>query len=162
MSLLHVVVHPAYVYFAIDPALVARRTPHFSHPTRAVSSAAHHHCAPPLVVATTVDPRGRRGASFDASFVSCVSQERGTSGGSTLSTAPGLILAWRRGERSVETVGRLADDVGATPPAPRRRLAPFPRAGAPPRKGDEEGRCPRAEVGRGSLLEGTRGRERVV
>ena len=31
--LLHVVVHPAYVYFAIDPALVARRTPHFSRPT---------------------------------------------------------------------------------------------------------------------------------
>ena len=35
-----------------------------------------------------------------------------------------------RGERSVETVGRLADDVGATPPARRRRLAPFPRASA--------------------------------
>lgn len=40
-----------------------------------------------------------------------------------------------RGERSVETVGRLADDVGATPPARRRRLAPFPRASARLRRG---------------------------
>ena len=65
-----------------------------------------------------------------------------------------------RGERSVETFGRLADDVGATPPARRRRLAPFPRASAPLRRGTNKrsglgatnvvhGRTIRARRGRG-------------
>lgn len=94
---------------------------------------------------TCVVGRGGR-VAFDA--LGCT-EERSMSadcgGGTTLSTAPGLILAWLRGDGSVETVGRsvgrLADDVGATPPARRRRLAPFPRAGAPLRRanGDEEG-----------------------
>lgn len=126
-DLLHV--HPAYVYFAIDPALVARRTPHFSRPTRELVSSQSPPCT---ALATAVTPAREVTGTCVVGCVRCVVHGDGKSvawaptaeGGTTLSTAPGLILAWLRGERSVGTVGRSVGrrrwcDAPGTTPTPR-------------------------------------------
>lgn len=122
-------------------------------------------CTQPLSAATPA-----REVLLDVAFDACCARRGWGRGawapiadgriGTTLSTAPGLILAWLRGERSVGTVGRSVGrrrwcDAPGTTPTPRAVSARTrPSSTRKRKRGTRRGRCSTAEVGRGRASRG--------